>query len=120
MTATAHAPLLLIYGPEYLDALRGFPPDHPLRPIRGELAVGLLRAYGLLDGPEVVMRSPRPATDDELTRVHAPEYVARVRELSLLAEARGSGAELRDRAFGLVPPDNPVFPGLHDAAALNA
>ena len=120
MIATGHAPLLLVYGPEYLDALRGFPADHPLRPIRGELAVGLMRAYGLLDGPEVVMRPPRMATDDELERVHAPEYMARVRELGLLAEARGTGAELRDRAFGLVPPDNPIFPSLHDGAALGA
>lgn len=116
----AHAPILLVYSHAYLEALRGFPPAHPLRPMRGELAVGLMRAYGLLDDPRVIVESPRMATDEELGRVHAPDYVGRVRELGLLAEARGTGFELQDGAYGLAPPDNPVFPGMHEAAALIA
>jgi len=116
----AHAPTLLVHGPEYLEALRGYPPDHPLRPIRGELAVGLMRAYGLLDDPTLVVAPPRMATDAELERVHAPGYIERVRELGLLAAARGTGYELQDRAYGLTSPDNPVFPAMHEAAALIA
>src|SRR5690348_7435364 len=117
MPDTSHGPVLLVHGPEYVEALRGFPPEHPLRPLRGEVAVGLMRAYGLLQEPHVVLRPPRLATLTELERVHAPDYVARVQELSVLAAARGTGIELQDRAYGLVPPDNPVFPGMHEAAA---
>lgn len=40
----------------------------------------LVDASGLLD--RLVPLRPRPATDAELRRLHAPEYVARVRELS--------------------------------------
>lgn len=112
-----HGPLLIVYDDSYLHLSRGFPSDHPLKAIMGGLAVGLMQAYGLLDGPQVVVRGPRLATDTELTRVHDAAYVARVRELSVLAEARGTGFELQDVVYGLVPPDNPVFPGLHDAAA---
>jgi len=111
---------LLVHGPQYLEALRGYPPDHPLRPLRGELAVGLMRAYGLLDDPGIVVQPPRLATGEELERVHAPDYIERVRALGLLAEARGTGFELQDSAYGLAPPDNPVFPGMHEAAALIA
>ncbi len=112
-----HGPLLIVYDDSYLHLLRGFPSDHPLRPIMGGLAIGLMQAYGLLDDPLVVVQGPRLATDAELTRVHDAGYVARVRELSVLAESRGTGFELQDVSYGLVPPDNPVFPGLHDAAA---
>jgi acetoin utilization deacetylase AcuC-like enzyme len=40
----------------------------------------LIEASGLLD--ELAMIKPRPATPAEIERVHAPDYVARIRDLS--------------------------------------
>jgi len=110
-------PVLLVYDQTYQQALRDFPEDHPLRPVMGELAVALMRAYGLLDDRRLRMRAPRQAAIDELERVHGSAYIARVRELDTLATARGTGFELQDRAYGLTPSTNPVFPGIHEAAA---
>ncbi len=110
-------PVLLVYGETYRRVLRDFPEDHPLRPVMGELAVALMRAYGLLDSPRLRMRASRQAAIDELERVHGADYIARVRELDALAVARGTGFELQDRAYGLTPPANPIFPGIHEAAA---
>jgi len=109
--------VLLVYDETYQQALRDFPDDQPLRPVMGELAVALMRAYGLLDDPRLRIRAPRQATVDELERVHGSDYIARVRELDTLATARGTGFELQDRAYGLTSPTNPVFPGIHEAAA---
>jgi acetoin utilization protein AcuC len=83
-----------------------FGPDHPLAPVRVELAVRLARDLGLLDLPNVREVGAKPATDDELGLVHTKEYVEAVR----------AGAP--DWAHGLGTGDNPVFPGMHDAAAL--
>ena len=53
--------------------------DHPLSPLRRELAGELIRAYGLLERPGVEVITPRMATDEEIARVHAPAYIAAVR-----------------------------------------
>ena len=46
--------------------------DHPLSPLRRQLAVEQIRAYGLLELPDVHVVTPRPATDAEIERAHAP------------------------------------------------
>jgi acetoin utilization protein AcuC len=82
---------------------------HPMRPERFLLTERLIDAYGMLGGDRVVAVPAREATDEELLLVHAPHYVAAVR-------GAGSGARgLRELGFG--PPDNPVFPHMHAAAA---
>ena len=92
------------------DALAAYDlgPGHPLAPVRVELAAHLCRALGLLDGVDVV----EPDGDGEalLGLVHDRDYVAAVRE------AGRSGRT--DLARGLGTPDNPVFPGMHEASAL--
>src|ERR1700684_2244995 len=92
------------------DRLAGydFGPEHPLAPVRVELTIELARAFGLLSAAGVSVATPEPATSAELEFVHAPQYIAAVR----------LGAA--DLAFGLGTPDNPVFPGMHDASALVA
>ena len=56
------------------------------------------------------MVSPSPATDAELETVHDPEYVAVVRHV---------GRALVPAVwFGLGTDDDPVFEGMHEAAAL--
>ena len=76
--------------------------------MRVELTIELARAFGLLTAAGVSVAAPEPATSAELEFVHDPQYIAAVR----------LGAA--DLAFGLGTPDNPVFPGMHDASALVA
>jgi acetoin utilization protein AcuC len=90
-----------------------FRPDHPFNPTRLELSVSLMRALGLLDAPGVEVRAPRMATDEELLRVHSPEYVAAVRSLG-----RQGPVDAREGwKWGLGTDDNPIFEGMHEATA---
>src|SRR5436305_187497 len=78
--------------------------DHPLDPVRVELTMALARELGVLNRPGITMCTPEPADDATLSRVHTGGYIAAVR-------AGGPG-------YGLDTPDNPVFPGMHEASAL--
>jgi acetoin utilization protein AcuC len=92
-----------------------FGPGHPLAPVRVELTMELARAFGVLTGPGVGVAAPAPATDAELELVHDPDYIAVVR--------RAGGSSSPDPSvlrFGLGTPDDPVFPGMHEASALVA
>ena len=53
--------------------------DHPLSPTTRGLAVDLIRAYGMLDHPDVVEIEHVSATDAQIEAVHAPAYVAAVK-----------------------------------------
>ncbi|HTT52154.1 MAG TPA: acetoin utilization protein AcuC [Streptosporangiaceae bacterium] len=85
-----------------------FGPGHPLAPVRVELTMALARALGVLDAPGLSTAVPKPASTQQLELVHDPAYLAAVRV----------GAA--NPVFGLGTPDNPVFPGMHDASALVA
>jgi acetoin utilization protein AcuC len=90
-----------------------FRPDHPFNPKRLELAVSLIEALELVDSKPTPVVPPRLATDEELMRVHSAEYIEAVRQLS------EPGADPRAGfRWGLGTEDNPVFPAMHDAAAL--
>ncbi len=89
-----------------------FGPTHPLRPLRLELTMALARQVGVLDRPGVTVRAPHAAADDVLELVHDPLYVASVRRAPDDLMGRLS---LR---YGLGTGDNPVFPRMHEAAAL--
>ncbi|WP_433368620.1 acetoin utilization protein AcuC [Actinoplanes sp. CA-142083] len=82
--------------------------DHPLNPVRVELTMALARELGVLDRPGVRMITPRPATDDDLTRIHRADYLDAVR----LAPS-----DPFFRGWGLNTPDNPVFDGMHESSA---
>jgi acetoin utilization protein AcuC len=89
-----------------------FGPQHPLQPVRVELAVDLMRAYGLLERPNVQVIPPRVATDDELRLIHAAEYIAAVRRAGDVGDCWASVPE-----YCLGPGDNPIFRGMHAASA---
>jgi acetoin utilization protein AcuC len=91
-----------------------FGPDHPLNPRRLELTLSLCRALGLLDESVPVLQ-PRPATEEELELVHAPEFIQIVKQLSI------PGADPRPGLkYGLGTDDVPIVPGMHEAASLIA
>ena len=85
-----------------------FGPGHPLAPVRVELTMALAEEFGVLGAPGVTVAEPAPATDADLQLVHDASYIAAVR------------AGVADPVFGLGIPDNPVFPGMHEASALVA
>jgi acetoin utilization protein AcuC len=97
------------------EALLGydFGPGHPLAPVRVELTMALARDLGVLDGAGVRRVPVTPADDAALRLIHAPEYIEAVR----LADHTTLAEQLLS---GIGTPDNPYFPGMHDAAALIA
>jgi acetoin utilization protein AcuC len=71
------------------------------------LAYKLMEESGLFDGLAKTI-CPCYAAEEDLLRVHTPEYLASVE------------AEEPDLAFGLGSDDTPVFPGISDASRLLA
>jgi acetoin utilization protein AcuC len=89
-------------------------PEHPLRMERLGLTWRLMQAYGLTELPRAEVRAPAAAEPADLARFHAPEYLE-------VLEAANGGIPPRGAArHGLGAGDNPVFPGLWDAARLCA
>ena len=89
--------------------------DHPMRPVRLRLAYELLSAYGAFDGDSSRLINPRSATEEELEWVHTPEYIAAVRALSA-----GLATDRPERFGFSAMGDNPVYPGMYDAATLSS
>jgi acetoin utilization protein AcuC len=85
-----------------------FGSSHPLNPVRVELTMELARALGVLE--RVAISEFDPADDELLGLVHTADYLAAV---------RAAGERLQpDPSHGLGTSDDPVFPGMHQAAAL--
>ena len=104
MSADA-APVALVWDG---DIQYDFGPQHPLQPVRVELTVALIHALGLLDQQRRVEVRSGPYDEDELLRLHRPDYVRAVQRLS---RDPSIGA---DWSYGLGPGDNPVFHGMHE------
>ncbi|NWF95813.1 MAG: acetoin utilization protein AcuC [Candidatus Thorarchaeota archaeon] len=83
-----------------------FSPTHPLKPDRLRLTYELSERMGLLD--EVRLVQPVPATRDELEMFHSPDFVDAVMD--------SSNSSRIDAYHGLGTADNPVFPGIYEAA----
>src|SRR2546428_670524 len=100
----------------YSDAWTRFDygPEHPLRMERLGLTWRLMQACGLTTLPDAVVRAPEPAAEQEIAIYHDAEYLAMLKACN-----SGRAPQLAAR-FGLGPGDNPVFPGLWDAARLCA
>jgi len=101
-----------------------FGPGHPMAPVRLKLTMELARAFGFgqLDG--VRFEVPVPATDAELELVHSQAYIGLVRLAGLpdlvarVSPGKQATTERVLLAHGLGIEDNPIFPGMHDAAAM--
>ena len=94
----------VIYHPAYRNY--SFGEHHSFSPLRVEMMLDLLEALG----HRVETVEPQPATHDEILSVHEDYYVRRVERLS-------AGEEVPDcEDYGLGTPDNPLFPGMDEAA----
>jgi acetoin utilization protein AcuC len=105
------------------DRLAGydFGPGHPMAPLRLKLTMELARAFGLDDLDGVTVHVPPMATGTELELVHDPAYIGMVRLAGHQAVGGGLSHELSTRALlmhGLGTEDDPLFPGMHEAAAM--
>ncbi|HVQ75295.1 MAG TPA: acetoin utilization protein AcuC [Candidatus Binatia bacterium] len=98
------------------DAWRQFDygPEHPLRMERLGLTWRLMEAYGLTGMPGTKVLTPEPADFAAIARFHRPEY------LDVLRAASAGDFLPHAARFGLGPGDNPIFPGLWEAAQLVA
>jgi acetoin utilization protein AcuC len=102
----------LIYSEEWRRFDYG--PEHPLRMERLGLTWRLMEAYGLTGLPRAKVLTPEPADLEAIARFHTREYIEILRAVS-------AGDWLPHAArHGLGPGDNPIFPGLWEAAQLVA
>ena len=67
--------------------------DHPLAPVNRELAIDLIRAYGMLDRPDVTVLQPAPGDEDLIGRVHTAAYMAAVRRYSATPQLAAAFAQ---------------------------
>ena len=95
----------LIHRPDY--AGYDFGPEHPFTPSRLGMLLDLLRTLGCPVDP----LAPPAATREEILSVHAEDYVAMVEALD-----RGEASAAQGEPYGLGTPDNPIFPGMDQAA----
>jgi acetoin utilization protein AcuC len=101
-------PSALIWGDDELAY--DFGPAHPLKPIRVELTVALIRACGLTDADGVATLDRAAFGDDDVARLHTADYIDAVKAQSANPGPAG------DMRYGLGLGDNPVFAGMHEAS----
>jgi len=94
----------VIHHPAYRNY--SFGENHSFSPLRVDMMLDLLGSLG----HRVETVAPVPATDEDILGIHSDYYVRRVAALS-------AGETVPDcEEYGLGTPDNPVFPGMHEAA----
>jgi len=103
---------LLVYSPLYQTFNYG--PGHPLRPTRLYLTHVLMEACGFLQGKGVRVLQPKGVEEEELLRVHSPDYI------EALTRANAGEPFPGVLNFGLGFGDNPIFPGVWDWSRLIA
>ncbi len=100
---------IFIYSPLFQQYK--FSQDHPFNQLRVELTYDLLKKMNALSDDELA--APRMATAEELALVHDKKYIEAVKKA-------GAGELDQKEAmnYGIGTEDTPIFPGMHDAAAL--
>ncbi|MDI3280209.1 MAG: acetoin utilization protein AcuC [Bacillota bacterium] len=99
-----------IYSPEFLRYR--FSDTHPFNPLRLELTLDLAREAGVLK-PEELLPPRSPAPEEDLALVHDRSYLEAVKRAGHTGRVDGEAT-----LFGLGTDDNPIFPYMHEAAAL--
>ena len=109
-----HPRILVVYGKELVSYVFG--DEHPLQPSRYTLTMSLLSSLGWLERSDVDMEPPRTASLDDLLLAHSYPYVQAVMCAQNMVEGESERIDLS--RYGLGTADNPLFPFMHDAAAL--
>jgi len=97
----------MVYGQEFLQY--DFGDDHPFNPLRLELTMDLIETLELIS-PQQILK-PVTAGQKELELFHSRAYVEAVQK------AQAGIPDSHAGRYQLGTTDNPVFPGMHDAAA---
>ena len=87
-----------------------FGPEHPMSPIRVDLTMRLARELGVFDHHLRLVDAPM-ADDELIATIHGGQLIEAVKRMG---HNPGAGGE---EHFGLGTDDNPVFLGMHEAAA---
>ena len=87
--------------------------DHVFKPNRLRYTYELLESYGAFKEDDCRPVKPRHATEEEVLSFHTPDYVAAVRSFSK-GETLVDPARYNFSAYG----DNPIYPGMYEAAML--
>ena len=87
-----------------------FGPEHPMAPVRVDLTMRLATELGVVGAGGLRCVDAPLATEDQIATVHDPALIEAVQRMS----ARPGPGEER---HGLGTDDNPVFRGMHHAAA---
>ncbi|RJO69469.1 acetoin utilization protein AcuC [Nocardia panacis] len=95
----------VVWTDRFLDY--SWTPEHPMKPVRLKFTMALAKSLGLLDGVELL--TPAAAGTADLLRVHTSEYIEAVGRVRPPEGAPG---------YGIVAPDNPPFPHMHEAASV--
>ncbi|AUW95394.1 MAG: acetoin utilization protein AcuC [Sulfobacillus thermosulfidooxidans] len=93
-----------------------FGATHPFNPVRLRATKSLIDALHLVSDDQLVL--PAPATIDDLVRAHHRSYIDMVQHFTNLEDVSNPTLLKRAAAYGLGTEDDPVFPGMHDAARL--
>lgn len=99
-------PSAVVFDPTLTDY--DFGPQHPMAPIRVALTMQLAHELGITGDRLRVVKAPH-ATLDQIATVHDPALIEAVQR------AGNTGAA--EMQVGLGSDDNPVFLGMHEAAA---
>ena len=99
-------PSTVVFDPTLTDY--DFGPHHPMSPVRVDLTMRLAHDLGITGERLRVVPAPQ-ATEDQIATVHDAEMIEAVRR------AGHTGAA--EPRIGLGSDDNPVFLGMHEAAA---
>jgi acetoin utilization protein AcuC len=89
-------------------------PEHPLRMERLGLTWRLMEAYGITTLPGALLARPEPASEPAISEFHTGPYIEMLKSADRGREPRGAAL------YGLGPGDNPIFPGVWEAARLVA
>ena len=100
----------LIYTGDYTRYDYGA--GHPLRMERLRLTYDLIDACGLTRLPTAQVLPPEKGGEEWILGYHSREYLEVLRSASVGVAVPGA------YRFGLGPGDNPIFPGMYDAASL--
>jgi acetoin utilization protein AcuC len=101
-----------VYTDDYTDY--HLSDTHPLQQKRLLMTHRRLEAEGVFQSPSSHLITPATATAADLLRVHTPEYLNALRQLSA-----GEGVPDKKR-YGFGTLDNPPFPGMWEATLLYA